>query len=134
MTIWILALLMFAPTDPITDEALRLEALRAVFPGMPVVAVPGMRVKARERDWKSVIPFPDAMAGEPVYRVTGQPRNEVERCNADRGMKRPSVVREVALRVYAWPRLSTDFVAILQYEFADASATMPCSSIGLVTH
>jgi hypothetical protein len=26
MTTWILALLMFAATDPITDEALRLEA------------------------------------------------------------------------------------------------------------
>jgi len=131
---WILALLMFAATDPITDEALRLEALRAVFPGMPVVAVPGKRVRARERDWKSVVPFPDAMAGESVYRVTGLPRNEVERCNADRGLKGPSMVREVALRLYAWPRLNTDFVAVLQYEFTDASASMPCSSIGLIVH
>jgi len=35
---WMLALLMFAATNPITHEALRLEALRAIFPGTPVVA------------------------------------------------------------------------------------------------
>jgi hypothetical protein len=125
--------LVFGASDPITDEALRMEALRAVFPGMQISAT-GKRVNARERDWSSVIPFPDALAGEQVYRVAGKPQNEVERCNADGGIGRISSVREVALRLYAWPRLSTDFVAVLQYAFAAALPTMPCSSIGLVAH
>src|SRR6185436_7768326 len=99
MTTWILALLMFAATDPITDEALRLEALRAVFPGMPVVAVAGKRIKVpkvnRETD-------PDALAGEQIYRVTGQPQDKTEQCAAESVIDlRLASTHEVAIRVYA---------------------------------
>jgi hypothetical protein len=135
MTMWMLGLLMFAATDPITDEALRLDALRAVFPGMPVIAVPGKRVKAPKVDRASEIQFPNALAGEPLYRATGKARNEVEHCASEDMLKQTfSSVREVAFRLYAWPRSASDFVAILQYDFAGANPALACSSVGLITH
>jgi hypothetical protein len=132
MTTSILALLMFAATDPITDEALRLEALRAVFPGMPVVAVAGKRIKVpkvnRETD-------PDALAGEQIYRVTGQPQDKTEQCAAESVIDlRLASTHEVAIRVYAWPRSSTEFVAILQYAFPGSRSAMSCLSIGMLAH
>lgn len=136
MTTWMLALLAFAAdTAPITDEALRLEALRAVFPGMPVVAVPGKRVKTEKVDRNSDIQFPNALAGEQLYQATGKARNEVEHCASEDMLKQTfSSVREVAFRVYPWPRSTTDFAAVLQYDFSDASPALSCSSIGLITH
>ena len=41
MTAWLL--LLFA-ADPVTDEAVRLQALAAAFPGMSVAVVPGKTV------------------------------------------------------------------------------------------
>jgi hypothetical protein len=33
-----------AETPPIADESLRMSALRAIFPGMPISLVPGKRI------------------------------------------------------------------------------------------
>jgi hypothetical protein len=122
--------------QPITDEGLRVAALRASFPKMgdPV------RIKKRiddswrkKRDDPKRIEFPDALAGEPVYRITGAASNKAERCASENlGTEQFSTVRKVRINLYRWPTEahSSGLLAVLQYAFEGASPAGSCWSIG----
>jgi len=112
---------------------LRQDVLRAIFPGMDVVAT------TRHRDDSSVsgaLPYPDAFAAEPIFQVNGAPRNEVERCASDDLLRghTTSTSREVRLQVFNWPRTRADVLAVLQYRFIGARPSNPCPTIGLLAH
>ncbi len=125
-----------AATEPVTDEALRTQVLAAAFPGMEVSLVPGKTINATWRPKnlkKNALTFPDAMAHEKVYTVTGKPANEAERCAAQGAGNR----REVRLRLYMWPGAQTpgaDWLAIVQYGFAGVSPNAQCLSLPLLLH
>ena len=80
--------------------------------------------------------FPDALAGEHVYRVIGPASGESERC-ASEDIANPdfqhSGLREVSFVAYRWPR-RTDLLAVLQYDFVGASPAGACTSIGRIVH
>ncbi len=120
--------------DAITDESLRSEALRAVFPGMRVDAT-RKRVEQFTLPSKRPLSYRDAQIGETIYRVVGKRTNYVEDCASDDlGSGRFSGAREVAFRLYPWPGSHDDYVAVLQYGFSGARPAMTCSTIGLVAH
>jgi hypothetical protein len=78
--------------------------------------------------------YPDAFASDPVYRVTGRPANEAERCASEDLLKNTfSNVREVRLKLFPWPgRPNTDLLVAAQYAFRDANPAGSCWSIGLL--
>ena len=90
---------------PIFEESLRREILASVFPEMEVERIwqrtedSTLRIQNR---WRLV--FPDALAGEQLYRVTGPPTNEQERCAAEDMLTRKARdSREVRFQIFAWP-------------------------------
>jgi hypothetical protein len=111
-------------TEPIADEHIRIELLRAAFPAM---AVELQSLRAIDRTWTTQtrfpLVFPDAFASEKVYKVTGPPQDAAERCAAqDLLSHRNSNDREVRFQVFKWPAASRDDVLmILQYRFTEAS-------------
>src|SRR3974377_935917 len=86
--------------QPITDERLRVDALRAIFPKM---GAPVRTPKQIDDSWPKQgeprrIEFPDALAGEPLYRITGAASNEAERCTSENiGTEQFSTIREVRM-------------------------------------
>lgn len=125
-----------ATTESVTDEALRAQILAAAFPGMEISLLPGKTIDSTWRPnnlKKNALTFPDAMAQEKVYGVTGKPANETERCAAQGAGNK----REVRLRLYMWPGArtpGTDWLTIMQYGFAGVSANAQCSSVPLLLH
>src|SRR5207245_1985161 len=77
------------------------------------------------------VAFPDAFAKEKVYRGTGAPANEVERCAA---AGKSTGQREARLRVYPWPPHGKDGVllALVQYAFQGPDPDSSCSSIAML--
>jgi hypothetical protein len=71
--------------EPIKNESSRLEILAAIFPGMTVSAgaVSVRKTTPREHGAFPPIDFPDALAGEKFYHVTGEPTTEIEKCAAE---------------------------------------------------
>ncbi len=135
--IFLLTTLAMADTAPIPDEALRIAALRAIFPGMPIELIPGKRVND---SWPEKPPkpteldAPDALAGENVYRVTGAATNAAEKTASGQLVTgKPSNTRLVRFQIFRWPD-STGIVAVLQYNFEGAVPSMSCPSIGLLVH
>ncbi len=136
--LWFIAALftLAAPaSEPISDESRQLAALRTIFPGAQVALEPGRRI---DDSWPKSpkdgeMFFPDALAGSPVYRVTGQPTNEAER-NAAIDLTNPSEhssTREVQLRLFRWPgENDTGLLTIVQYNFLNANPPLCCLSIG----
>ena len=125
---------------PITDEALRVAALRAVFPEMQVSAVPGRRIDdswPKKKPRPDELSFPDALAGETVYRVTGKVMNEAEDC-ASSNITEPeksSRSREVRFRLFEWPNENgSGLLAVLQYKFPAANPPMACPSMAILVH
>ena len=122
----------------ITDEALRLATLRVLFPGMRISVDSSKKIDHSwpEKPKAGEIVFPDALAGETVYEVTGNPMNEVERAAAeDIVTQRISNVRQVKLTLLRWPRESNSgMIATLQYSFAGSAPPMSCPSIGVLAH
>lgn len=126
-----------AGAQAITSEPLRLAALRAIFPGTTITPEPGKRINhpAPEKEPGPPRPtYPDAFAGEPVYRVTGPAANEIEQCASQ------SVVttlfsedREVRVKLFHWPgKPGSDLLAIAQYKFQNEVPAAACWSIGLL--
>ena len=71
---------------------------------------------------KNALIFPDAMAQEKVYRVTGKPANEADDV-PPKGRKR----QRSSLRLYMWPGAQTPgagWLAVVQYGFAEVSLSM----------
>src|SRR5580658_9915465 len=107
---------------PIFDEYLRLQVLSAIFPNMELARIlqraedSSLRIQNR---WR--MDFPDALASEQLYRVTGPPLNEQERCAAEDLLNRMTRdTREVRFQTYAWPGSAANqqILAIVQYRFA----------------
>jgi hypothetical protein len=89
--------------QPIHDEALRLTALRAIFPGMLVSIDRDKKTNnsgprkpnAGERF------IPDALADENVYRVIGNAMNDAGRCASDdMPAEKFSNARQVRFRLF----------------------------------
>lgn len=121
------------PASLITDEPTRVEALRAIFPKMPLALIPGKRIDSSTHLTGDMFPMsaPDALKDENVYSVTGPPTDDDdERCIAMDvpNPEKPSDVREVRMRLF---RTADDrFVAAVQYSFAGIQSPFACVSIG----
>lgn len=125
-------------SQPVSDEALRLAALRSIFPGM---LVSPDRSKRIDDSWPEEpnaggLYFPDALAGESVYAVTGSAINEAE-SEASKNIitGKFSNTRQLRFKLFRWPKENdAGLLAVLQYDFPDASPAMSCPSIGLLVH
>jgi hypothetical protein len=63
-----------AATKPISDEAFRLAALRAIFPGMRISVEQGKKIDDRrpKEPRPDEVAWPDALADGTVYSVIGR--------------------------------------------------------------
>ncbi len=122
-------------TRPIKDESLRMDVLRAVFPGATISLEAGRSI---DDSWSPAghskeFLFPDALATERVYRVVGPPSGTAERCAASNVVNETlsSKTREVRFEVFRWPGAadSSSLLAVLQYKFLGADPPMSCPSI-----
>jgi hypothetical protein len=125
--------------QPVSDEALRLLALRATFAGMEVSVDQGKRIDGSwpEKPKPREIVFPDALADEAVYRVVGKATNNAETWASDDVITpgKFSHTRQVRFRLFRWPgEMADGLLAVLQYDFAGANPAMSCPSIGLLVH
>jgi hypothetical protein len=125
--------------QPISDESLRIIALRATFPGMEVSIDQGARIdnSSPEKPKPGEFASRDALAHESVYRVVGKAMNKVETWASDDVINpgRLSNTRLVRFRLFRWPNENADgLLAVLQYDFAGANPAMSCPSIGLLVH
>jgi hypothetical protein len=122
-----------AATQPVADEALHVTALRAIFPRAQVSIEPGRKLNlgGPNKPKPGELTFPDALADEDVYRVSGKPTNELERTASDD----LSNTREVRVRLFRWPNESgAGLLAVLQYDFPGVTPAGCCWSIGLLVH
>lgn len=128
------ALLMLTPlvwgAEPIRDEGLRREILRAVWPGARATVFAGKFHTISYTD------FPDALKGETVYWVSSPPQDQSEDCAADDlvGYTAPSRRRELRFRAWVWPSRPDDLVTVLQYKFPDAHPSFGCQSVARLVH
>lgn len=123
-----------ADTAPVADEALRLSALRAIFPGMQISLLDGKRIDDSWPDQPrpSELDASDALAKENVYRVTGAATNEAEKQAASQLITgKSSSTRLIRFQIFPWPN-SKGLLAVLQYKFEDAVPSMACPSLGLL--
>jgi hypothetical protein len=124
--------------QPVSDEALRLVALRAIFTGMQVSIEPGKRIddSGPKKPKPGEMFVPDAFANENVYRVVGAAKNEAEKwASEDIATQKLSNTRQVRFRLFHWPKEGdAGLLAVLQYDFLGASPAMSCPSIGLLVH
>ena len=134
LAVFLLAAIARADTPPVGDERLRLTALRAIFPGMQISLLEGKRIDDSwpEQPKPSELDSPDALASQPVYRVTGPATNEAEKQASSQLITgTPSTTRWVRFVVFHWPN-STGMLAVLQYQFEDAVPPMSCPTLGLL--
>lgn len=123
-----------ADTAPISDENLRMSALRAIFPGMQISLAAGERIDDSwpKKPKADELFFPDALAGENVYRVIGQPMNEAEQeASQDVASLNISMTRALRFQLFRLPN-TEDLVAALQYNFAGVFPALSFQSIGLL--
>jgi hypothetical protein len=120
--------------QPIRDETLRRQILAAVFPRMRVSTVAGKLHPSNKPRPGELIFFPDALAGEPVYRVIGPASGHTEMCaSEDMVSETFKNIRELSLVVFRWPR-RLDLLAVLQYRFVGSNPAGSCWSIGRLVH
>jgi len=132
--LFLIASIAMAETVPLTDETVRLTALRAIFPGMQISLLEGKRIDDSwpEQPRAAELDAPDALAKENVYRVIGKPTNEAEKqASAPTLSGNPSTTRLIRLQIFHWPD-STGMLAVLQYKFEDAIPSLACPSLGLL--
>jgi len=129
---WFVPVAVGAPL--VGDEAIRLQALRAIFPKMSISRMSGKRF---DGSWKLtvkgvVLDFPDALKNENTYHVVGEAITDTEHCaSEDISAGTFSKTREVRFQLF---RLSqSEYVAVTQYGFSKASPAMSCLSIGAVS-
>jgi hypothetical protein len=132
--------LVLYPAEPIADEMTQSEILKAVFPKTAVQVVVGRSINEswRPKDRRKDLFFPDALAAERVYHVSGPPVGEIERC-ASENMETETFfqTRELRMRLYPWPGAAdsrSDVLAILQYKFLKAAPAGSCYSIARLLH
>jgi len=121
----------------ISEEALRLAALRAIFPQAEISINSRKKI---DHSWprkpkSDELFFADAFASESVYEVIGAPMNEVEGCASENlATEKSSKTRQVRIEIFRWPSDNGDsgLLAVLQYDFAGASPAMACPSIALL--
>lgn len=80
--------------------------------------------------------FPDALAGEKVYRVVGKATNKAEE-GASEDIAKQTFSRERELRTRVFPRPnegSGGLLVVLQYSFVGANPAMAYLSLGLLVH
>jgi hypothetical protein len=122
--------------QPISDEVLRLVALRAIFAGMHVSVDEGKRIdnSSPAQPKAGDVVFPDGLAKETVYRVIGEARNGAEKCASEDAFNRKSsTTRRVRFRLFGWPNWGGGgMVVALQYDFPGVNPANSCSSIGLL--
>jgi hypothetical protein len=131
---FLFAAFALADTAPLADEALRLSALRAIFPGMQISLLDGKRINDSWPDQPrpSELDASDALAMENVYRVTGAAANEAETQAASQLITgKSSTTRLIRFQIFPWPN-SKGLLAVLQYKFEDAVPSMACPSLGLL--
>ena len=118
-------------TAPIRNETLRLQALRVIFPAAQIAT--GLDARSGAGDGQFL---PDALAGEPVIRVTGAVMNEAEQeASRDLLNDNTSNTRRVRMKLFWWPgEKHAGLLAILQYDFAGIFTAMSCVSIGRLAH
>ena len=125
-------------SQPVSDETVRLTALQAIFPGMSVSLDRGKRIddSSPEKPNAGDLAFPDALAAESVYAVTGGAMNEAESCASEDVVSgKLSGTRRLRFKLFRWPRENDrGLLAVLQYDFQDASPALSCLSIGLLVH
>lgn len=118
--------------EPLVDEGLRIRILRALFPETAVSLAPGRSI---DYTWttqtRAPLVFPDALASENVYNVTGPPADDLERCAAQDMLSRQArETREVRFRVFQWPASNRgEILAVVQYRFSEAKPAGSCRSI-----
>ena len=126
-------------TKPITDESLRMDVLRAVFPKTTISLAVGRSI---DDSWSPTghskeFLFPDALATEKVYQVVGPASGRAEECAASDVINGRSFsqIREVRFQVFLWPGTadSGSLLAVLQYAFRGANPPMSCPSIARVS-
>jgi hypothetical protein len=117
----------FADAPPISDETLHTTILQTIFKGMQISAV------VPERSDPSP---PDALAPERAYQITGKPANKAEQGSATNAATGAlSETRHVRIRPFRWPgQTNSGLLAVVQYAFPRANASLCCSSIGLLVH
>jgi hypothetical protein len=126
---------MLCAAEPLVDEGLRVRILRAVFPEMAVSLAPQRKI---DRTWttqtRAPLVFPDALASEDVYDVTGPPSDDLERCAAqDLLSRRVAETREARFRVFQWPASNRgEVLAVVEYRFSEAKPAGSCRSIALL--
>jgi hypothetical protein len=108
---------------PISDKALRLTALRTLFPEMRISLVPGRIDDSwpRKRN-EGVMRFPDALASEQIYEVTGAAMNQAEREASENVTDQETFeIRQLRFELFRWPKeRDTGFLAVAQYKFPEA--------------
>ena len=133
MTVGLCAAKPICASIPIFAEELRLQVLASIFPGMEVERISqrtedsSLRIQNR---WRLV--FPDALVAEQLYRVTGPPLNEPERCAAQDMLNRKTMdSREARFQIFPWPgsARAKEILAIVQYRFDGAKPLASCTSI-----
>lgn len=128
------------PAAPIAEEGLRSEVLRAAFPKMAVQLVDGRSINEswRPSDRRREFFFPDVLATDKVYRVSGPPGRDIERCASENiETETFSKTRELRMRLYLWPGAAdsgSEVLAILQYKFLKAVPPGSCLSIARLLH
>jgi hypothetical protein len=122
---------------PISDKALRLTALRTLFPEMRISLVPGRIDDSwpRKRN-EGMMRFPDALASEQIYEVTGAAMNQAEREASENVTDQETFeIRQLRFELFRWPKeRDTGFLAVAQYKFPEAWPALACPSIGLLAH
>jgi hypothetical protein len=122
----------------VSDETLRVVALKAIFIGMQVSVEPGKKIDDSwpKKPQAGEIFFPDALANENVYRVVGKARNEAEQCASENLLTQEfSNTRQVRFRLFRWPNQNdAGLLAVLQYNFLGARPAGVCWSVGLLVH
>lgn len=116
---------------PITDEALRLKVLSAIFPEMEIERIDRRIDSTIRLDIRPPLAFPDALALAPAYRVTGPPQDDRERCAArDLAGRTTSSARELRFQLFPWPgAFRGELLAVLQYRFTGAQTAGGCPSL-----
>jgi hypothetical protein len=119
--------------DLVTDEATRLKVLAAVFPGAFITATPAHIDNSGHSTFgPAEFDVIDPLGKELVYRITGAPRTENERCASEDVVSGTrSNVREARSRVY---RIAdSQFIAVSQYNFPSVGPAGACWSIARIS-
>jgi hypothetical protein len=126
--------LILSAAEEISGDVPATEILAAAFPKMTIGKVPRRTI---DDSWSmdKMLFFPDALAKEPVYIVSGAPIDDIERCAAsDVAPQTASLQRELRMRAYRWPGENDDVLAIVQYRFPDGAPPGSCESIARLFH